>query len=298
MKYQFIYERHVRYSVENQCRVLEVSRSGYYQWRHHKIPRRTRENGELLKRVRVLYAKFRGRYGSPRITRALQREGWRCSRHRVARLMREDRMAARQKRRFVVTTQSDHRKASPNLLDRNFRVSRPNEAWTSDITYIETRQGWLYVATVMDLCTRKIVGLSMRADLSQELVRHALRQAIQRTRPTKGLVLHSDRGVQYSSDAYRAILRKHGFRQSMSRKGNCWDNAPMESFFKTMKVELVYEHHYQTRSEAARSIFEYIEVFYNRHRMHSALNYQSPNAFEASFNQSSTTAPMAESSVC
>jgi transposase InsO family protein len=297
MRYQFIYERHVRYSIGNQCRVLAVSRSGYYQWQKPELSRRTRENGELLERSRVIFAKYRKRYGSPRVTRVLCSEGYRCSRNRVARIMREDHMAARQKRRFVVTTKSDHRKASPNLLDRNFRIRRPNAAWTADITYVPTRQGWLFVATVMDLCTRKIIGLSMRADLSQELVLHALRQAIQRARPSKGLVLHSDRGVQYSSDAYRAIARTHGFRQSMSRKGNCWDNAPMESFFKTMKVELVYEHNYQTRSEAACSIFEYIEVFYNRQRMHSALNFQSPDAFEASFNQSSLNAPMAESTV-
>jgi transposase InsO family protein len=303
MKYHFILERHVRYSVMNQCRVLEVSRSGYYQWRHRmlahpqELPQRQRENGELLKRSRAIYVKYHRRYGSPRITRILREEGYRCSRNRIARLMQEDRMVARPKRRFTVTTQSDHRKASPNLLDRNFRVLKPNAALTSDITYVETRQGWLYVATVMDLCTRKIIGLAMRADLSQELVIDALRQAIVRTNPTPGVMIHSDRGVQYSSDAYRAILHEHGFRQSMSRKGNCWDNAPMESFFKTMKVELVYEHRYETRSDAARSIFEYIEVFYNRQRMHSALNFQSPEAFEASFNQSSTTAPKAESPV-
>jgi putative transposase len=297
MKYQFILERHVRYSVVNQCRVLEVSRAGYYDWRVRELPRRQRENGELLKRTRVLYAQYRRRYGSPRITRVLRQEGYPCSRNRVARLMREDGLAARPKRHFTVTTRSDHRKASPNLLDRNFQVSKPNEALTSDITYIETRQGWLYVATVMDLCTRKITGLAMRADLSQELVIDALRQAIGRTNPAQGTMIHSDRGVQYSSDEYRTILREHGFCQSMSRKGNCWDNAPMESFFKTLKVELVYEHHYETRSEAARSIFEYIEVFYNRQRMHSALNFLSPDAFEASINQSSTIAPMAESPV-
>jgi len=297
MKYRFIFERHVPYSVGAQCRVLAVSRSGYYHWQQQTTTRRARENGALLERTRVLYAKSRGRYGSPRITRALRQEGYPCSRNRVARLMREDHLAARPKRRFTVTTQSDHRKASRNLLDRHFHISKPNHAWTSDITYIETRQGWLYVAAVMDLCTRKIVGLAMRADLSQELAIDALRQAIQRAQPPAGLLLHSDRGVQYASDAYRAIIREHGIRQSMSRRANCWDNAPMESFFKTMKVELVYAHHYETRSEAAQSIFEYVEVFYNRQRLHSALNYQSPDAFEASFNQSSTTAPEQVSAV-
>lgn len=292
MNYQFILERHVPYSISNQCRVLAVSRAGYYQWRTRRIahpeavPRRERENAELLVRMRALYRQYRGRYGSPRITRALRQEGFRCSRHRVARLMRQDGLRARFKRRYVRTTTSDHRKASPHLLDRNFTVAQPNRVWTSDITYIETRQeSFLYVATVMDLCTRKIVGLAMRDDLSQQLVIDALRQALDRQRPEAGLLLHSDRGVQYSSDAYRAILRERGFRQSMSRKGNCWDNAPMESFFKTLKIELVYPQQYQTHEEAKRSIFEYIEIFYNRQRMHSALNFQTPAVFEAIINQ-------------
>lgn len=232
MKYQFIFGKHVPYSIENQCRVLAVSRAGYYHWRKrmiahpHEIPKRQRENGALLQRTRVLYAHYHRRYGSPRITRVLRQEGRPCSRNRVARLMRSDGLRARPKRKYAVTTCSDHRKASPNLLDRQFQVALPNHAWTSDITYVPIRQGaFLYVATVMDLCTRKIVGLAMRDDLSQQLVIDALRQAIDRQRPKAGLLLHSDRGVQYSADAYRAILREHGFRQSMSRKGNCWDNA-------------------------------------------------------------------------
>ena len=292
MKYQFIFGKHVRYSIENQCRVLAVSRAGYYHWRKQEIPKRQRENWELLKRARVLYAQYRKRYGSPRITRVLQQEGYCCSRNRVARLMREDRMAARPKRRFAVTTRSNHRLASPNLLDRQFAVTMPNTVWTSDITYVPTgRDRWLYVATVMDLCTRKIVGLAMRGDLSQHLVIDALRQAIDRQQPGTGLLLHSDRGVQYSSKAYRRLIAAHGFRQSMSRKGNCWDNAPMESFFKTMKVELVYQQRYETHEEAKCSIFEYIEIFYNRQRMHSALNYQTPDAFEAFSNQSNALKP-------
>jgi putative transposase len=297
MKYQFIFGKHVRYSVENQCRVLAVSRAGYYQWRKQEIPKRQRENWELLKRARVLYAKYYRRYGSPRITRALRQEGFRCSRNRVARLMREHGLRARPKRRYTVTTRSDHRIASPNVLARQFAVATPNTVWTSDITYVPTgRDQWLYVAAVMDLCTRKIVGLAMRDDLSQQLVIEALEQAMARQHPTWGLLLHSDRGVQYSSEAYRRIIAAHGFRQSMSRKGNCWDNAPMESFFKTMKVELVYQHRYETHEEAKRSIFEYIEIFYNRQRMHSALNFQTPDAFEACNNQSSNT-PEPESPV-
>ena len=297
MKYQFILERHVRYSISNQCRVLRVSRAGYYHWCQKEVPKRQRENAELLKRTRALYQHYRGRYGSPRITRALQQEGCHCSRNRVARLMRQDGLRARAKRRYVVTTTSDHRKASPNLLDRNFHAARPNQVWTSDITYVPIdRDAFLYVAVVMDLCTRKVVGLAMRDDLSQQLVIDALRQAIDRQQPKAGLLLHSDRGVQYSADAYRAILRENGFRQSMSRKGNCWDNAPMESFFKTMKIELVYTQDYETHQEAKQSIFEYIEIFYNRQRMHSALNFQTPIAFEAFSNQYTPT--MTESPVC
>jgi len=291
MKYQFILQRHVRYSISNQCRVLRVSRAGYYHWCQKEVPKRQRENAELLKRTRALYQHYRSRYGSPRITRVLRQEGYHCSRNRVARLMRQGGLRARPKRRYVVTTCSDHRKASPNVLDRNFAAARPNQIWASDITYIPTRQDrWLYVATVMDLCTRKIVGLAMRDDLSQQLVIDALRQAIDRQQPKAGLLLHSDRGVQYSSDAYRAILREHGIRQSMSRKGNCWDNAAMESFFKTLKVELVYAQDYETHQEAQQSIFEYIEIFYNRQRMHSTLNFQTPIAFEAIINQSTTPA--------
>jgi putative transposase len=298
MKYRFIYGKHVPYSIEKQCGVLKVSRAGYYHWRRREIPKRQRENWELLKRARVLYVHYRKRYGSPRITRVLQQEGYRCSRNRVARLMREDRLVARQKRRWTRTTQSDHRAPSPNVLARQFAVAQPNTVWTSDITYVRIGYDrWLFVATVMDLCTRKIVGLAMRDDLSQQLVIDALRQAIDRQQPGAGLLLHSDRGVQYSSDAYRRLIAVHGFRQSMSRKGNCWDNAPMESFFKTMKAELVYQQRYETHEDAKRSIFDYIEIFYNRQRMHSALNYQTPETFEANFKQSITTAQMTKSPV-
>jgi transposase InsO family protein len=240
------------------------------------------ENTALLERSRELFAASKRRYGSPRITVALRREGYRCSRNRVARLMQADGLKARTRRAYCRTTISDHRLASANLLDRQFDVSEPGRVLTSDITYVPTGEGFLYVATVMDLCTRKIVGLAMRSDMEATLVCDALQQAILRQALQPGVLVHSDRGVQYSSQVYRSIIAAHGFRQSMSRKGNCWDNAPMESFFKTMKVELVYaEKQYATRHQAMASIFEYIEIFYNRQRMHSALNYQSPDAFEA-----------------
>lgn len=289
MKYQFIFDRHVRYSVSLQCEVLDVSRAGYYQWRKRGLSNRACENQKLRRRSHELYGQHKGRYGSPRMTVALQREGYRCSHNRVARLMHEEGLHARTKRKYCRTTISDHRKASPNLLDRQFSVSVPDRVLTSDITYVATNEGWLFVATVLDLCTRKIVGLAMRSDMTAELVSEALEGAITRRDLKAGMILHSDRGVQYSSDAYRSIIAKHGFRQSMSRKGNCWDNAPMESFFKTMKAELIYpQKYYHTRKEAATSIFEYIEIYYNRQRMHSALNYQTPEEVDATFSSTSS----------
>ena len=288
MKYQFIFEKHVRYSVSLQCAVLEVSRAGYYQWRKRGVSKRAGDNQRLRKRSCELYGQHKGRYGSPRITIALQREGYRCSHNRVARLMREEGLKARAKRKYCRTTISDHRAASPNVLDRQFDVAQPDCVLTSDITYVATNEGWLFVAAILDLCTRKIVGLAMRSDMTTQLVSTALEQAIARRDLKPGMILHSDRGVQYSSDAYRSIITKHGFRQSMSRKGDCWDNAPMESFFKTMKAELIYpQKYYQTRQEAATSIFEYIEIYYNRQRMHSALNYQTPEHFDATFSSTS-----------
>ena len=230
MNYQFIFGTHVRYSIEHQCRVLSVSRAGYYHWRKQEIPKRElgaaqANAGALCAVPEALWESAdHARAAAGRLPRMIGHPS--CSRNRVARLLREDRMAARPKRRFAVTTHSDHRAASPNLLDRQFAVTMPNTVWTSDITYIATGEHWLYVATVMDLCTRKIVGLAMRNDRSQPLVIDALRQAIDRQQPGAGLLLHSDRGVQYASEAYRHRIAAHGFRQSMSRKGNGWDNAP------------------------------------------------------------------------
>lgn len=289
MKYQFISAGYVRYSVSLQCEVLVVSRSGYYQWCKRSVSVRERANVALVARMKVLHQLHQGRYGSPRMTVALQREGYACSRNRVARLMREHGLRARTKRRYCRTTVSDHTKASENLVKRTFAVSAPDRVLTSDITYIPTNEGWLYVAVVLDLCTRKVVGLAMRSDMTAELVTDALDQAITRRSLTQGTILHSDRGVQYSSDAYRSIIATHGLIQSMSRKGDCWDNAPMESFFKTLKVELIYpKKQYQTRHEAATSIFEYIEIYYNRQRIHSALGYESPESFEAKLTNSIT----------
>lgn len=292
-KYRFIAEGHVPYSVGQQCTTLQVSRSGYYQWLKQRqtgaVSQRSQDNEALLERIRTIYSESRRSYGSPRITEELRDKGHRCNHKRVERLMRLDGLQARARRAHCVTTVSDHSKASPNLLDRHFATERPGQAWTGDITYVRTNEGWLYVASVLDLCTRRVVGLAMGSTMEAELVVAALTQAIGRHRPATGLLLHSDRGVQYSSNAYREVVRQHGFRQSMSRKGNCWDNAPAESFFKTLKVECVYQHRYTTREQAKRSIFEYVEVFYNRQRRHSALNFQSPETFEAQINKASTT---------
>jgi putative transposase len=290
MKYRFIDEEHHGadhpvWPIVVMCRVLAVHRSGYYAWQHRQrtkqLGKRAQENLELSEAIREVHRSSKERYGAPRVTAALRRQGFGCSRGRVARLMKASAIKAKRRRAYRVTTRSNHVLASPNLLDRNFAIEQPDHTWTSDITYIDTREGSLYVAIVMDLCSRKIVGLAMRTDLSKELVIDALRQALTRRQPAPGLLLHSDRGSQYSSWSYRDILHRHGIRQSMSRKGNCWDNAPMESFFKTLKVEEVYRRSYRTRDEARHGIFEYIEVFYNRQRLHSALGYETPEAFEA-----------------
>lgn len=290
MKYQFIArerrsEYHAAWPVVVQCRVLEVHRSGYYAWQHRQrtkqLGKRAQENHELSEAIREIHRSSQERYGAPRMTAALHQQGFCCSRGRVARLMKANSIKAKRRRAYRITTQSNHALARPNLLDRLFTVSAPDRFWTSDITYVATREGWLFVATVMDLYSRKIVGLAMRADLSKELVTEALTQALARRRPAPGLLLHSDRGSQYCSWSYREILHQHGITQSMSRKGNCWDNAPMESFFKTLKVEEVYQRNYRTRAEAEQSIFQYIEIFYNRQRLHSALAYATPDAFEA-----------------
>lgn len=286
MKYRFIDRECTHWPVVVMCRVLSVHRSGYYAWRHrqrtHTLGKRAAENQELLAAIRAVYRASKERYGAPRVTAALRKQGYRCSRGRVARLMRANALRAKGRRAYRVTTRSNHALASPNRLNRNFdQAAAPNRVWTSDITYVSTREGWLYVATVLDLFSRRVVGLSMADRMKDDLVCEALEQAIARRMPQPGLILHSDRGSQYCSWRYRSLLHAHGFLQSMSRKGNCWDNAPMESFFKTMKVEEVYRQSYHTRQEAKQRLFEFIEIFYNRQRLHSTLGYETPERFEA-----------------
>jgi len=264
------------------CRTLGVSRSGYYAWHKRQPSVRFQRRSLLRTAIRTAHEASRQRYGSPRIAAALKRSGVACCENTVARIMRSDGLAAKGKRRFKATTDSSHDlPTAPNRLNRCFEQKRPNQAWTSDITFIATEEGWLYLATEMDLYSRKIVGWALSDRLTTDLVAGALRMAIERRRPSAGLMHHSDRGCQYASEAFRSILSQHGLIASMSRRGNAYDNAPMESFYSTLKRELIHRARYATRDQAQAAVFEYIEVFYNRQRLHSALGYQAPAEFEA-----------------
>jgi transposase InsO family protein len=239
------------------------------------------ENDLLLEQIQSIHKKSRKTYGSPRIHRQVVSDGQVCSRGRIERLMSANGIRAKQRRKFVATTDSKHDlPVAANVLARQFAVGEPNKVWASDITYIPTDEGWLYLAGVLDLCSRTAVGWSMSETLERQLVMDALGMAYRRRRPGRGLVHHSDRGSQYASADYQRLLKDFGMQASMSRKGNCWDNAPMESFFGTLKKELVYHRRYRTRDEARSDIFDYIEVFYNRERIHSGLGYLSPVKYE------------------
>ena len=284
MRYRFIKEHEKQFRLWVMCSVLEVSRSGYYAWRDRPESERARKNEELLAKIKAAHKKSKKTYGSPRIHSQLLKDGVRCSRGRIARLMRANGIRAKQKRKFVVTTDSKHDlPVIENVLNRQFDVDTPNTVWMADITYIPTDEGWLYLSAVMDLCSKGIAGWSMDDRMKTELVAKALTMAYDRRNPGVGLLHHSDRGSQYASEDYQNLLKGYGMRPSMSRKGNCWDNAPMESFFHTLKTELIHHRKYCTREEARRDIFEYIEVFYNRQRLHSSLGYKSPAEFESEF---------------
>jgi transposase InsO family protein len=282
VKYQFIAAHREEFEITVMCRMLAVSRSGYYAWLKRPTSPRKMADQELAQHIKDIHQQSRQTYGSPRIQAELAENGINCSHKRVARLMRDEELWAKQRRKFkVTTTDSAHNyPVAPNRLDQNFRASRPNEKWLVDITYIPTAEGWLYLAVVMDLYARRIVGWAMADTLERSLVIAALTMAIKRRQPSPGLLHHSDRGSQYASDDYQALLTQYQMHCSMSRTGNCYDNAPMESFFGTLKTELVHHCHYQTKAEAKTDIFEYIEVFYNRFRRHSALLYQSPVNYE------------------
>jgi putative transposase len=282
VKFQFIDQHQDQFVIAVMCRVLSVSRSGYYAWRKRPVSPRKMANDIVLEQIKAAHHKSRQTYGSPRIQAELVAQGIRCGHNRVARLMRLHRLRANQKRAFKVkTTDSNHNQpVAPNLLDQDFQADQPDQKWLTDITYIPTAQGWLYLAVVLDLYSRRIVGWAMSDRLERQLVINALQMALLARRPSSGLLHHSDRGSQYASQEYQALLTKHQLRCSMSRAGNCYDNAPMESFFGTLKSELIHHRRYATRAEARADIFEFIEVFYNRFRRHSALAFQSPVMFE------------------
>jgi len=274
-------EHHQPHSVEKMAKTLEVSRSGYYKWLNRSCSGRKRENEELIEQITAIQRRSRHRYGSPRVTKALHRRGYQVGENRVAGLMRAHGLGRRLRKRFRSTTNSQHSlPVAENLLNREFDVSKANCAWVSDITYISTAKGWMYLCIVIDLYSRKVVGWAMSTRMKTDLVLQALIMAFLVRRPSEGLLFHSDRGSQYCSHVFRARLQKYRMKQSMSRRGNCWDNAPAESFFKTLKCELNGHRAFQNREEARRAVFEYIEVFYNRERLHSSLGYLTPTEFE------------------
>lgn len=269
------------FPVTKMCRTFKVSPSGYHRWKTASISARAAENIKLVERIKYIHHETDRIYGSPRITACLRDEGMKVSRPRVARLMKKHDIQSKMRRKYKVTTDSQHKyPISPDLLNRNFTADKPGKVWTSDITYVRTREGWLYLTVVLDLFNRRIVGWSMSDRMTASAtVLPALEQACVRCRPKTGLIFHSDRGVQFACNDFREQLSYCQMIQSMSGKGDCYDNAVTESFFSTLKKELVYDHTYRTRREARQSIFRYIEIFYNRIRKHSSLGYLSPDQF-------------------
>ncbi len=265
------------------CRVLRVSTSGYYAWQGRPQSNQKQRRESLVNKIQKIHKiKNQDSYGSPRVHQELQNQGLFCCENTVAKVMQESGIQAKTVKKFRVTTDSEHsHPVAENVLAREFdRATKPNQIWVSDITYIWTLEGWMYLTCVLDLYSRKVVGWSMSSRMTKEFVMEALEMAIRHRCPRDELLHHSDRGSQYASEAYRELLLRNGIACSMSRKGNCWDNAVMESFFATLKKELIHHERYETRSAARASIFEYIEVFYNRQRLHSTLGYQSPEHFE------------------
>lgn len=274
------------FPVTRMCRVLGVSSSGYYAWRGRPTSAREMANQGLIGKIEAVYNDHLKTYGSPRVYHELQAQGVACSENRVARLMRLRNLKARQVRRYRGTTKRDKaHPVAPNLLKRDFTADRPDRKWLSDITYIPTQEGWLYLAVILDLCSRGIVGWAMSDRMTADLTLSALTLALQRRQPEPGLILHSHRGSQYTDHTYQALLEAHGIRASMNSVGSWYDNAPMESFIGTLKTELVYQRRYRTRDEARADLFSYIEAFYNRRRRHSSLGYLSPDAYEQLYYQ-------------
>ncbi len=282
MIYPFIAAHEGQFEIKIMCRVLTVSVSGYYAWRHRRPSQRDQENQRLVTQIQSVHCTSRQTYGSRRVTAALRGQGVSYNRKRIARLMRQVglRGSDRRKRRPVTTHSNHQQPIVANLLARNFHANQPNQTWLGDITYIDTAEGWLYLAGIEDVFSRKIVGWAMSDHLETDLVEGALEMAVKHRQPAAGLLHHSDRGSQYASHAYRAALLMYQMRASMSRTANCYDNAMIESFWATLKTECVQQP-FATRAQARTALFEYIEVFYNRQRLHSSLGYRSPDQFEA-----------------
>jgi transposase InsO family protein len=281
MKYRFIHDHQHQIGIKRLCAVLQVSRSAYYSWHQAGSSMREQYNQALVERISKIHQQSHKTYGSPRIWHALRQQGIRCSRKRIARLMHSHGIRAKMVRRFKVTTRSrSTQTVAPDLVQRQFMIHQPNRVWTSDITYIWTREGWAYLAVVLDLCSRMIVGWEVSPRLTASLVTTAVERALYWRRPAEDLILHSDRGSQYASTELRLLAKEQMIRLSMGRTGSCYDNAVTESFFHTLKTEHIYFHHYETRQDARTSIFEYIETFYNQQRLHSTLGNCSPMQYE------------------
>jgi putative transposase len=291
MRFGFIHAEKVHHGIRTMCRVLQVAPSGYYAWIRRGPNKRKLEDERLKARIRAVHSESTGTYGSPRVHEQLKREGFEVSRERIARLLRDMGLMGLPRKRFRCTTDSAHDlRIAPNVLARNFEAERPDACWTTDITYVWTWQGWLYLAVVLDLFSRRVVGWAMQPHLRTELALEALQMALGRRVPDRGLLHHSDRGCQYAADEYQRVLRRHGIWCSMSRRGNCWDNAVTESFFGTLKIELIDRRPWPTLRAAKDAVASYIEGFYNPHRLHSSLGYTSPNEFERKYSQKVTHA--------
>ncbi len=276
------------FSIVRMASIFNVYRGGYYKWVKNPLTKRDLQNIDLTKKVKSIFFEYKQRYGSPRIAKELKEQGITCSKDRVCKLMKNEKLIPRARRKFKVTTNSNHNfKVAPDLVKRDFDPLKPNQIWVSDLTYIRTRSGWLYLCVILDLFSRKVVGWSMDKQMKAPMFIKALDMAKENRLSNSSLIFHSDRGVQYASDAFRQRLSKYNMTQSMSRPGNCLDNAVAESFFHTLKVEEVYGQTYETRQEAKSCIFEYIEVFYNRKRRHSYLGLESPQVFEDKYNKKS-----------
>ena len=291
MRFQFIEDHRDEFPITRMCKVLEVSRSGYYAWRGRPPSEREMANQALYKQIKAVYNQTHGTYGSPRIYQELKKQGVTCSENRVARLMRLRGLQARQAKAYRTTTRRNRADpVAPNVLKRDFVAERPNEKWVADITYIATEEGWLYLAVTLDLYSRRVVGWAMSDRMTDELTLNALRMAVQQREIAPYLIHHSDQGSQYTSGEYQQMLRDWGIEVSMNGVGTWYDNAPMESFFGTLKSEWTHHRMYRTRDEARGDLFYYIEAFYNRRRLHSSIDYMSPANYEQLYHQGSAIA--------